>query len=323
MAHRKQSYDAFLNHQASRLRGDAGGVLFERLTRATMSELVEYVYDETPWASEELITTVTDVSPGKTSIDWFAARDIAAPGDGFVGDDGPIPFADFELEPNNVRVHTVLNGYRYTLQEAESWAEQGFSISLPQRKAQASAHKWHIDVDTAWRDGIAGKFEGVLNYPGSQQLIAGTTPGTIAAWETTATPDQIVNSMATMRKAFDTAGPGLRPDTVVLPSAVEARLTTDLRSTSSDTTIFGFLQANMRGITKWRFDRAMNTAGIGGTPCVLMYDRRPTTLWAWMPRRMEPLQEFVKHTEFQQGFRTRVTGPVCEHPRSIVRLSGV
>jgi hypothetical protein len=318
------NYDSFLAQQGARLRHklDASkGFLFENLTRQIITQLASDVYDETRWASEQLISTRTDAQAGKAAIEWYRKRHVKAPGNGFAGDHGPFPMASLEVDPTIVPLHSVYNGYTFTMQQAEAWQAQGFSQDLPSALAEASSHDWHLNVDAAWRDGVSGVFEGVLDIPGSLQLTAGSS-GTTAAWATTATPDQICDSFTAVRMAIDNAGPGLKPDTVVFPSTIAGKLLAP-RYAIGGPSIKQWLEESFPEITLWVYDRGMNTGGLDGDAAMLMYDRRPTTLWAWMPKRMEPFAEKIEHASLEQVFWTRLSGPICEYPKSIARLSGI
>lgn len=298
-----------------------GAVIFERLTRATNATLHEYAYRQTPWASEVLITPDTSLPAGTSSVDEYSVKDIDAPGDGFQSEDAPMPKVDIGLDPENVRLHSVPVAYELTMGEVEKWALQGFGDGLPNRKAAAAARYWHRKVDAAIRSGVTGKFRGVLNYQGSLQLIAGTATGTTASWST-ATPDQIVDSWSAVRQAIDDAGDDLSPNTCVMPTSLRSRLKMQ-RSIGSDKTVEMWLRENFPEIDLWVWDRNMNTAGLSGDACMLLYDRSPETLWFHMPMRLQPLPEFVQHTRIEQGFRTWLSGPFCARPRSIARLSGI
>jgi hypothetical protein len=326
----KRFYDAQKRRMADKLDpiavpGEAGrtdgAVIFEQLTRATNSKLHEYVYRETPWASEVAITPDTSLPRGTSSVDEYSVKDIDAPGDGFQSEDAPMPKVDVGLEVENVRLHSLPVSYETTMSEIEKWALQGFGDALPSRKAKVASRYWHRKLDAALRSGITGKFRGVLDYQGSLQLTAGTSDNTTADW-LTATPDQIVDSWAAVRQAIDDAGDDLSPNTCIMPTLLRSKMKAQ-RSIGSDKTIEMWLRENFPEIDLWIWDRNMNTAGASSDACMLMYDRSPETLWFHMPIRMEPTPEFTQHTRIEQGFRTWVSGPFCARPRSIARLSGI
>jgi hypothetical protein len=347
----------FYEAQLARLRGQLdsvavpgrsgrvdGAVIFSELVKQTNYKLHEYVYRPTPFASEVAISANTSLPIGTTSVDEYSIKHVDPTGDGFTSEDSTVPRVGLELDPENVRLHPLPVAYRTTMGEMEQWALQGFGNSLPSRLADAAGEYWHRKLDAALRSGVTDKFNGVINYTGSLQIVAGDI-GTTATWST-ASPDQIVASFGIVRQQIDDAGDNLSPNTVILPTSLRATMKKQ-RSIGSDMTIEMWLKAQYPEITLWLYDRNMSTAGIASTACMVMYDplwlydrnmstagiastacmvmydRNPETLYFHMPMRMQPTPELVQHTSIEQAFRTWVSPAFCTRPRSIARISGI
>ena len=323
----KFDLNKFMDSQERRLRetfDDNTAAIAGRLTRATIAEVFKYRYAATPWANGELITLDSSINPGATSVDWFGQADGGSPMSAFIANDGPIPFVDVRSEQNHNNVHTMATGFKYDAQEIAS-AEMAGLGSIVQDKGAAARRWFDQQLNGAILNGVTGAgMHGMLGIPGSHQMIAGTATGTTAAWATTATPEQIVGSMEAMFGAIDsvTTDTPVMPNTVVFPSTVAPRLRGQ-KSVATDTTIKAWLEEQFPEITLWKVDSRMNTAGLGSTAAVLMYNRDKDMVRAIMPLKLTPLPLHIKHQNFEQGFRARYGGIVCPFPKAVAVLSGV
>jgi hypothetical protein len=317
-------FNGFQKEQDARVRGnfDAGtSALMSRLLRATLGEVIEYKYAPTLWANEELISFDRSINEGATSVDWYMESDVAPAADGWSSANGAIPFADIATDPNNNQVHGRLDGYSYTLDEVAQYAFMGMG-SIVQKKARATVRNRSNRFNAAILSGVTGKFTGVINAPGSSQLVAGTTDNTTAAWVLSASPDNIVETLETVRQTFETRTSGnIVPDTVAFPSSIAIALRRQKSLVSE--TILQWLQTQFPEITKWAFDPRLNTAGVGGTAAMIMYARGSEYLSALVPLDMQPMPVFIKHQVAEQGFRTKYAGLVVPYAGSIAVCSNI
>src|SRR5690606_32943933 len=81
------------------------------------------------------------------------------------------------------------------------------------------------NLNAAIMAGKAGKTTGVVNMPGSLQLIAGTADGTTANWKGVTNPHEITDTFEGVYDAIYSGSKGmLIPNTVVFPTKVMTRL---------------------------------------------------------------------------------------------------
>lgn len=295
---------------------DAYATIYEKLVTMTMPQLEQTVYKDTLWGSEVLMDfDEQSVPPGIKNVDWHRVIDVDMDDDGFVADRGEPKFVEIKTERDTARIAKMQHGYAVDIDELEAWAAQGFGSSLPDEKAAAARRKWARNVDTWIRTGKTGVATGVTNQPGIHQLVAGTTTGTTAAWSTAATPSQVVQTFDTMVSAIETSNPRSTFNTVVFPRSVGASLRRK-HDTGSPETILEWLKAQFPQIDMWVFD-PRETSG------VLLYDRTPEAITIWMPKRMDPLDEFVKHGRIEQVMDTLLSPVIVKQPKSFAYCSGV
>jgi hypothetical protein len=317
-------YNAYQANQDARIRQtfDAGtSALMSRLLRATLGQVIEYKYAPTLWANEELIEFDRSVNEGAQSVDWYMESDVAPASDGWGSSNGPIAFSDIAGDQNNNPAHPRLDGYKYDLDEVAAYAYSGRG-SIITSKARSAKRNWSNKMNAAILSGVTGRFTGVINAPGSSQLVAGTADNTTAAWVLSASPDNIVETLETVRQTFETRTSGnVVPDTVAFPSSIAIALRRQ-KSLASDT-IMEWFKAQFPEITKWAFDPRLNTAGIGGTAAMIMYARGSEYLSALVPLDMQPMPLFIRHQFAEQGFRSKYAGLVVPYAGSIAVCSNI
>ena len=322
-----KTYDAHLLRTNARLRStydDSTAIIASGLTRSTIRTLIEYKVMETPWANGELISLDTSHPEGASSVDWFLEEEGDGGGDGFIAPDGSFPRVDIQGEHQVAIAHTMGCSFGYDLQELLSYEMAGLGGSLPTRKGRAARRYHDRKFNTAVMTGNAKKgITGVLNQPGSYQIQAGVYAGTTGNWTGGATPEQVTDTFQVVYDAiFDGSNGTLRPNTAVLPSRVMKVLRRQ-NSLANGDSIMKWLKETFPEITKWHIDPRMNTAGLGGTSAMLVYNRDKDHLAAITPMWMRPLPIYIKHQKTEQAFMSRFAGLFCPFPGSIALLSGI
>jgi len=325
---RRINLDSFLKQVGARFRenyDDNGAILATNLTRATVRELFAYKVLDTPWANGDLISLDTSPPEGAQSVDWYMIKDVAPAGSSFVAPGGPFPRVDIAGEGHNNRAHTMGCSFGFELSELQGWELQGLGGSLPEGKARAARRFHDADLNDAIMRGVAALgISGMINMPGSLQLQAGVVAGTTADWlDPLVTPNQITDTFEALYSAiYDGSNGKLKPNTCVIPSKVATRLRRQ-NSLANGDSIITWLRETFPEITKWEIDPRMNTAGLGGTKAMLLYNRDKDMVWALMPQLLRPLPVYIKHQNTEQAFQSRYAGIACPYPTSVALLSGV
>lgn len=320
------NFDGYVDNVKRRFRDhydDNNSVIAGNLTRATLKELIEYKHSPTMWANGDLISLNTGIDEGADSVDWFMMDDEWPDHDGFIGPDGRFPQIDVKGEVNNNKVHEMGCGFSFKLRELSKWQMQGFNVSLPQAKARATRRFHDSKLNRAILLGASSKsITGVINQPGSYQIIAGTYSGTTGTWSGAAAT-QITDTVERTYSAIDDGSQGnLKPNTAVLPTTMRNILRRQ-NSLANGDSIFNWLKDTFKEITKWEFDPLLNTAGLGGTAAMVMYNRDKDHVSALMPMLLRPLPIFIKHEKTTQNFMSAFAGLECPFPTAIAVLSGI
>ena len=300
-------------------RADDNAAIYARhLVTATLQELFRYEYRRTPWASGELISIATNVDPGAREVSWLAIGDVGT-ADIVADSANDVPTSDLEGDLTINKAYTIATAIQYSTQDIRQSRMQGlFDIATEKARSAREAHDRRLDELIRLGD-IPRAITGITDVSGSFNVTAAT-----GAWATTATAAQIVADFNSAYAAVYTGTTGVEdPDTAVFPSTVWPRISTLQNSTASDASVLEYLKRAYPGITIWRPDAGLDTAGDAGGACVMVYNRDRSRVRAMMPMALRPLPLEQQGLVFKMVFESRYAGLAVPRPRSIAKLSGV
>lgn len=235
----------------------------------------------------------------------FSSVDMAGQAQFISGKGFDMPYADIARTQFTKGFALAGIGYEWSLEEVSTAAMEG--INLDNTKANAARR---TAEQFLWNIGMTGRPDGVTNQKGWTGLVndpnvptvtaAATGTGSGTSW-TTKTPDQILADVnAALTGIIVSTIEVESADTLLLPTSRYLYLSSTPRSSTSDTTILQYLQANnvytarsgqpltIRGL------RSLETAGAGGTKRMLSYRRSPEVLRFHLPMPHKFLPPFQK-----------------------------
>ena len=217
--------------------------------------------------------------------------------------------------PRPVRMATAAYGWH--LMEIRQAAMAGRPLDT--RKAAATRRAVEEVVD---EDAFAGTPDfviasGFINEPNITIDVA------TGVWSTL-TADQIIADVSAMVQGIigDTNGVEI-PDTLILPPAQWALISTLPRSTQSDTTVMQFLMASFPMITAVEWWHRLTGAGAGGVDRAVVYKRSPDILTQEIPSEFEQLPVFQKGQNFEIETLMTTAGTAWYYPLAGRYLDGL
>lgn len=305
--------------QLAMFRGDANDAIFARhLVQETLSELFTQEYTKTKWASGELMPINTSVNEGVREFSYFELGKVGKAS--IVADNATdIPSATITGDLTVQKVHTVATYFTYSTQDVRQARLQGM-FDLPAEKAAAAREAHDQEINSLIRIGNDGAgLEGFTNHSGIIVQTAST-----GGWATTATAAQIVDAFSTAAAFIKTNSDDVEdPTAAVFPVDIFTRISTLQNSIASDITVLEFLKKAWPEIRIWTSDTGMSTAGAGGTPAVMIYDRDPRKSRAVMPMVLRPMAPEQHGLTFKVVLESRFGGVMTPRPLSALRLDGV
>lgn len=218
--------------------------------------------------------------------------------------------------------------YQYSIQDLRRAQMAG--LPLEARKAQAVR-----DVFEAGLDKIAcvgndnGTITGLANAPnilqttkGSQATGTGWVDGTTGAL--VATPAEIladVNAMS--RKVFETSLEVHTVDTLVLPTQAYSIIATTPQSpTFTNKTILQYILEQSPWIKTIESWARLNTAGSGGVPRALCYERNARNMGLAMAQEFEQFAPQPRNMAFVIPCHMRTGGVIVRYPKAVTYMDG-
>lgn len=298
--------------------GDSNNAAFARhLVQETLRELFRQEYTQTKWASGELLPINTSVNEGAREFSYFELGQAGKAS--IVADNATdIPSATVTGDLTLQKVHTVATSFEYSTQDVRQAKLQGL-FDMATEKAAACREVHDQEVNSLIRVGDANKgLEGFTNHTGIivQTAVTGTWSGATAA--------QIVSDFSTAASFIRTNSNGVEnPTAAVFPVAIWTRISTLQNSVASDISVLDYLKKAWPEISTWTWDDGMVTAGVGGTPAVMIYDRNPRKARAVMPMILRPMAPEQHGLTFRVVMESRFGGVITPRPLSALRLDGV
>ena len=300
-------------------RADDNAAIYARhLVTATLQELFRYEYRRTQWASGELISIATNMDAGAREVSWMSIGDVGT-ADIVADNANDVPTSDIEGDLSINKAYTIATAVQYSTQDIRQSRMQGlFDIATEKARSAREAHDRKLDELIRLGD-VPRAITGIVDASGTYHVTAAT-----GAWASTATAAQILADFGLAYSAIFNGTTGIEdPDTAVFPSTVWPRISTLQNSTASDATVLDYMKRAYPGITLWRQDAGLNTAGDGATACVMVYSRDRSRIRALMPMALRPLPLEQHGLVFKMVFESRYAGLAIPRPRSIAKLSGV
>jgi hypothetical protein len=228
---------------------------------------------------------------------------------------GDAPRADVSKSEDLKKYVNVRGAYAYSTDELEQAAFSG--SPLQRQKAIACAEMIARGLDKIGRSGdSASGLTGFFNNP--NVTVHTMTNG---EWTSSATADEIVADFAEIEESVITAALDTQPTNYVLvvPSAVEARLTALKSSTGSDLNVKEYLLRNARlvkEIVRWtKLNSAVSPdVAASDAPQSILYPRDPGTLFWPMAISYEELAPQQRGHEFIVDARARCGGVEVRKP---------
>jgi len=303
-------------------RGDDSLSTYARfLLVSTIREVYELRYPQLPWADGTLMEFNFNIDPGAREVGFFqeGARGRAA----IVADGAKdYPLIGLEGRWTPSPAHTLGCAVQWTDQDILQSRMMGIG-DIASRKARAARRGHDEELNRLIRDGSTPEnIKGITALPGAYDV---TVPAGTEAWTTTATPTQIRSGFT---KAWQTvlngSGGTLNVNTAVIALSLWPRIAVDQNSVADSKTILDYLKAAFPMIDRWIYDVGLDTAGVGGGPCVMMYNRDRDYLNAQMPERLKPSQlRPVGPFTWELAFKSRYAGIASIQPKAVARLSGM
>ncbi len=232
-----------------------------------------------------------------------------------------LPRADAFRKEFTARIRSIGTSYGWNVQEMRAATFAG--TPLEQRKATAARRAFEEKLDSIARVGdTAHGLVGFLNQPNASTYVVPNGVSTTATWATK-TADEIlkdmngiVNGIIISTKQIET------PDTLLLPTAQYAYISSTARSTVSDTTILEFFQKshpNVQVIGWW----ALAGAGASATDRMVAYSRDPDHLQLIIPLEFMQLPPEWEGLELLTTCEGRCGGVQMYYPLSMSYGDGI
>jgi hypothetical protein len=267
---------------------DAQAALGFLLSQTTSIEQDVYAIRYADIQYPNLVPVDTSAYPWARTVTYFTT-DHAGQADWMDGNASDMPFADVARTKYETTVESAKIGYRFTLEEVnEAMLIPG--MNLPADKAAAAKRAAEELVERVVFSGDSRKgFLGLVNQTSVPQVAVANGSSGSPLWANK-TPSEILADVnnAIVGAWSSTAQVELH-DTVLLPVAQYGLIASTPRSTTSDTTIITYREANQIYTASTgqpltiRTLRQLTGSGAGGTNRMVTYRRDPQVLKFHMP----------------------------------------
>lgn len=295
-------------HQLSR-QDTAESVMFARQLEHVKAKVFDILYPELK--GRMMVPVQGDAPAGArtitdTTFDRVGRAKVGAPG----AVDAPRIDVFGVQDSRPVKLITCSVGWHIM----DIWASQMAGVALDAKKLSAArkATEFELDEIAAVGSPDNGIASGLVNDAGV------TIDAATGNWSGL-TADQIVQDVSDMYIGMktDTRGIGI-PDTLALPEAQHAIITTTQRSAASDVTIFDYILKNfswLKAIVPWDL---LAAAGAGGVDRGLLYQRSEDVVTQDIPVEFMTLPVFQKGQNFEIECLATTAGTKI-HQSGIVR----
>lgn len=265
-------------------------IFFHRQLEFLKSKSYDIVYPELK--ARQLIPVSYEAGPGADTIAYEqydmvgVARIISSYAD-------DLPRADVKGKEFVGKVRSIGDSFGFTIQEIR--AARFANKPLEQRRADAARRAaLQLENTIAWFGDTTHGLGGLLNNANIPEFtIPADGTGASALW-TAKSADQILRDMNGVANLpiVNTKGTHV-PDTMLLPVAQYALISSTPRSSTSDTTILNYFLANNPFIKKVEWLNELTGAYAGPTNGIFVYKKDPNFLTLEVPQDFEmfPVQE--------------------------------
>jgi hypothetical protein len=232
------------------------------------------------------------------------------------------PRADVFGQEFSSPVRSIGAAYGYNIQEIRKAMQAG--VDLEQRRANAARRFVEEKIDTVGR--VGDSQSGLLGLLNQANTTAFTVPngalGT-ATW-VTKTADEILADLNGIANGIVSSTKHVEiPDTIVLPGAQHALISTKPRSTVSDTTILEFFLKTSPWIKRVLPWDQLTGAGAAGKDRMVCYRIDPDALQLVIPQEFEQFPPQAEGMEFKTHCHARCGGVIVYYPLSISYGDGI
>lgn len=225
------------------------------------------------------------------------------------------PRADLKTREISYRIRSIKASYGYSLQElrASAWAKR----DIPGAKARAARHNVARKVDeTIFFGSKMGNLPGFTNNPDvATYNVAGAWASATAA-----------NMFADMAGLAQQVGVSTKyiyetTDIAAAPSLLSTLANKIIPDAGGKTVLNWFKEEykHINLIPAWRLE----TAGAGGKPMMIAYNRHPDFLEALLPVEYEQLPPQVEGFETVTQCHARCGGTAIYHPGAVLYAAGM
>jgi hypothetical protein len=264
--------------------------------------------------SRQVIPVSMEANSGASSITYYQYTDvgIAALISNYADD---LPRSDAFGTKFNSPIEGIGGSWGMNIQEMR--ASDMAQRRVAQRKSNSARRAFETKLDTIafagdTNTGLTG-FSNNANVPVTT-LTAGA--GGDEEWYLK-TPDEIISDLSLAYAAtHDATNDVESPDSLLLPSRAYTHISTNPRSSTSDTTILEFVLSkfpDLKFVAPWW---KLGTAGAGGVGRGILYTRNPEAVSLEIPQDFEQLPVQPRNLELLTPTHGRIGGVLFHYPLS-------
>ena len=307
---------------------DAQAALGFLLSQVTNIESEVYAIRYADIQYPKLVPVDTSGYPWARTVTYFT-YDHVGQADWMNGDASDMPFAELARTKFETTVESAKIGYRYSLEEVnQAMLIPGMNLSAD--KAAAAKRAADELVERVVISGDARKgFLGLVNQTVVPQLAVPNGASGSPLWANKTPAEILADVNNALVGAWSTTNQVELHDTVLLPVPQYGTLAATPRSTTSDTTLMTYLQANNvytsttgQPLTV-RTVRQLAGAGAGGSNRMITYRRDPQVLKFHMPMPHQFFPPQQRMLEFIIPGMLRLGGLDVRLPRGMSYNDGI
>lgn len=300
---------------------DAESIFFARQLEYIKAKSYDVVYPELK--ARSLFPVSREINPGAETVTYYQydmsgfAKVIA----NFADD---LPRVDARGKAFTSPIKSLGNSYGYNIQEIRA-AKMVGGKPLEQRRADAAKRAMLQKESTlAFVGELSSGLPGLLtNANVGTYTVPADGTGASKLWSTK-TPDQIIRDMNGMvnKVITDTKGT-FTADTLLLPIAQYAQISSTARSSTSDTTILEYFMKNNPFIKTVEWLNEIQGAGTAGADVMIAYKKDPMVLSLEIPSDFEQLEPEKRGLEYMVACLERFAGVLIYYPLAVVKGEGI
>jgi hypothetical protein len=222
-----------------------------------------------------------------------------------------LPRADVTGKEFTSPVRGIGISYGYNMQEIRSAMMTGMPLSERKMRSAMRAHEELMNRLAWFGDTVTGLPGFLSNTNIPVYTVTADGIGSSKLW-VNKTADQIIRDVNGIINQALTQSKGVhRPNTVLMPLEQFAQISSQPRSSTTDTTILAFLQANNPGVT---FRAALELDGVGGLDKLVAGEFSIDNMQLEIPMVFRQYAPQQKGLEFEIPCESRFGGVIVEYP---------